>query len=147
VSQSIVAVTEARGQFGNPEEQEERERPELVAVTRRLVKTATEDSSGVCNKNKKQTPRSESASKLYRPSDRRLLAKLVPTFADKGCHMISVTSLRPYSRFSRSEPLLFLPSSSSIVFNCTPDQLLLRKSGSAGNRTRASGSAARNSDH
>jgi hypothetical protein len=29
----------------------------------------------------------------------------------------------------------------------TPDPLLLRKSGSAGNRTRASGSVARNSDH
>jgi hypothetical protein len=28
-----------------------------------------------------------------------------------------------------------------------PDPLLLRKSGSAGNRTRASGSVARNSDH
>jgi hypothetical protein len=28
-----------------------------------------------------------------------------------------------------------------------PDPLLLRKSGSAGNRTRTSGSAARNSDH
>jgi hypothetical protein len=28
-----------------------------------------------------------------------------------------------------------------------PDPLLLRKSGSAGNRTRASGTVARNSDH
>jgi CBS-domain-containing membrane protein len=33
----------------------------------------------------------ESASKLYRSSDRRLSAKLVPTFADRGCHVISVT--------------------------------------------------------
>jgi hypothetical protein len=31
-----------------------------------------------------QTPWPESASELYRPSDRRLLAKLVTTFADRG---------------------------------------------------------------
>jgi hypothetical protein len=31
------------------------------------------------------------ASELYRPSDRRLLAKLVPTFADRGCRVISAT--------------------------------------------------------
>jgi hypothetical protein len=32
----------------------------------------------------KQTPWPESSSELYRPSDRRLSAKLVPTFADRG---------------------------------------------------------------
>jgi hypothetical protein len=32
----------------------------------------------------KQTPWPESASELYRPSDSRLPAKLVPTFADRG---------------------------------------------------------------
>jgi hypothetical protein len=31
-----------------------------------------------------------------RPSDRRLSAKLVPTFMDKGCHVVSVTD--PYDR-------------------------------------------------
>jgi hypothetical protein len=30
------------------------------------------------------TPWLESANKLYRPSDRRLSAKLVPTFTDRG---------------------------------------------------------------
>jgi hypothetical protein len=35
----------------------------------------------------------ESASELYRPSDRRLSAKLVPTFSDRGCHVVSVTDL------------------------------------------------------
>jgi hypothetical protein len=35
-------------------------------------------------KKPKQTPWSESASELYRPSDRRLPAKLVPTFAYRG---------------------------------------------------------------
>jgi hypothetical protein len=55
------------------------------------------------NKTKQQTPWSESASELYRPSDRRFSAKWLPTFADKGCHVVSVTD----SRFSRQEPLLF----------------------------------------
>jgi hypothetical protein len=36
------------------------------------------------DKNNNQTPWPESASELYRPSDRRLSAKLIPTFADRG---------------------------------------------------------------
>jgi hypothetical protein len=31
----------------------------------------------------------QSASELYRPSDRRLPAKLVPTLADRGCRVVS----------------------------------------------------------
>jgi hypothetical protein len=42
------------------------------------------------------TPWPESESELYRPSDRRLSEKLVPTFADRGCHVISTTN--PYGR-------------------------------------------------
>jgi hypothetical protein len=42
----------------------------------------------------KTTPWSESARKLYRPRDRRLSAKLVTTFADRGCHVVSMTD--PY---------------------------------------------------
>jgi hypothetical protein len=34
---------------------------------------------------------SESASELYRSSDRRLSAKLEPTFTDRRCHVVSVT--------------------------------------------------------
>jgi hypothetical protein len=41
-----------------------------------------------------QTPWPESTSEIYRPTDRRLSAKLVPTFADRGCHVVSVTD--PY---------------------------------------------------
>jgi hypothetical protein len=44
----------------------------------------------------KKTPWSESASELYRPSDRRLSAKWLPTFADRGCHVVSMTD--PYGR-------------------------------------------------
>jgi hypothetical protein len=35
-------------------------------------------------------------SELYRTSDRCLSAKLVPTVADRGCHVLSMTD--PYSR-------------------------------------------------
>jgi hypothetical protein len=37
-----------------------------------------------------------SASELYRPSDRRMSAKLVPTFAGRGCRVVSATD--PYGR-------------------------------------------------
>jgi hypothetical protein len=43
---------------------------------------------------KTTTPWPESASELYRPSDRRLPAKLVPNFADRDCRVVSVTD--PY---------------------------------------------------
>jgi hypothetical protein len=54
---------------------------------------------------RKQTPWPESESELYRPNNRRLSAKLVPIFADSGCHVVSQRdeSLRPYSRVSRPE--------------------------------------------
>jgi hypothetical protein len=45
------------------------------------------------------TPRPESASELYRPSDRRLTAKLVPTFADRWYHVVSLTD--PYGLIFR----------------------------------------------
>jgi hypothetical protein len=44
----------------------------------------------------RKTPWPKCGSQLYRPSDRRLLAKLVPTFADRGCHVVSVTD--PFGR-------------------------------------------------
>jgi hypothetical protein len=37
------------------------------------------------------TPWPESASERYRPSYRRLSAKLVPTFADRGCRVVGTT--------------------------------------------------------
>jgi hypothetical protein len=49
---------------------------------------------------KQQTPWSESASEQYRPSDRRLSAKLVPTFADRGVPRGQRDgSLQPYLGF------------------------------------------------
>jgi hypothetical protein len=40
---------------------------------------------------KKKTPWPETTSELYWPSDRRLLEKSVPTFADRCRHVVSVT--------------------------------------------------------
>jgi hypothetical protein len=57
-----------------------------VNNTKKKLKSATN----------KQTPWSESTSELYRPSDRRLSAKWLPTFADRGCHVVSVTD--PHGR-------------------------------------------------
>jgi hypothetical protein len=61
----------------------------------------------------RQTPWPESASELYRPRDRRLLAKLVPTFADRGCHVVSVTD--PYGHI-----LGFLDRSRYFFFQVAP---------------------------
>jgi hypothetical protein len=87
------------------------------------------------------TPWPEPASELYRPSVRRLQATLVPTSADRCCHVVSVTN--PYGRIhgilDRSHYFLFqVPRQlySRGWVDPVPDPLLLRKAGSAGNRTR-----------
>jgi hypothetical protein len=48
----------------------------------------------IMSKLKTKTPWPESASELYRPSYSRLSAKLVPTFADRGCNVVSAAD--PY---------------------------------------------------
>jgi hypothetical protein len=65
---------------------------------------------------KKQTLWPQSASELYRRSDRRLSIKLVPFFATRGCHVLSATD--PYGcilGFLGWSRYFFLPSSSSIT--------------------------------
>jgi hypothetical protein len=50
------------------------------------------------------------------------LFEIQPTFVDRGCRVVSATDPHgPYSRFSSPEPLLFLPSSFSIVLIRTRD--------------------------
>jgi hypothetical protein len=84
-----------------------------------------------------------------RAIDRRLSAKWLPTFANKGCHVVSVTD--PYGHIlgSRQEPLLFYQVAPQLYsrgwVNPVPDTVLFFCS--AGNRTQASGSVAKNSDH
>jgi hypothetical protein len=59
----------------------------------------------------------ESASELYRPSDRRLSAKLVPTFAHKGCYVVSVAD--PYGHifgFLDRESTLYLAEFPSMLW-------------------------------
>jgi hypothetical protein len=99
-----------------------------------------------------QTLWPESASELYQPSDRCLSAKLMPTFADRGCHVVSV--MHPYGHI-----LIFLDRSRYFFFQAArklysrgsvdpvPDPLLLKRYGSAENRTRTSKCVAKNTDH
>jgi hypothetical protein len=66
--------------------------------------------------NNNTTPWPESATELYRSSDRRLSAKLAPTFPDRGCHMVSLTD--PYGHIldflDRSRYFSF-----QVVLSCT----------------------------
>jgi hypothetical protein len=59
------------------------------------------------------TPWPEPASELYRPSDRRLSVKLLPAFADRGCHVLNVTDA--YGRI-----LCVLDRSRYIFFQVAP---------------------------
>jgi hypothetical protein len=95
-----------------------------------------------------KNPWLESANELYRQSDRRLSAKLVPNFADRGCSMLSVTDsyglILDFLDRSRCFSFQVAPQLDSRGWvDPVPDPLLLRKSGSAGNPTRTSGSVAR----
>jgi hypothetical protein len=102
---------------------------------------------------KKQTQWPESASELYRPRDRRLSAKLVPTFfriegATWSERQIPTAVLSVFLNgaanfFFHVAPQLY----SRDWVDPVPDPLLHRKSSSARNRTRTSRSVARNSDH
>jgi hypothetical protein len=120
----------------------------LVNETWKMVSNIT--ASRAVNLHTK-TPWPQSASELYRPSDRRLSANLLPTLLKQVSHGQRNGSLRPYFLFSRPEPLLFLPSSSSFVLmrlsgprsRLTSSQKIWYR----GNRTRTYGSVARNSDH
>jgi hypothetical protein len=61
----------------------------------------------------KQTPWPDSKRELYRPSDNRLSEKLLPTFADRGCCMVSATD-------PRCRNLGFLHRSRYIFFQVAP---------------------------
>jgi hypothetical protein len=97
----------------------------------------------------KKPLRPEPANELYQPINRRLSARLVPTFADRGFHVVSVTD--PYGRifgfldwsryfFFQVAPQLYSRGGVDPV----PDPLLLRKCSYARNRTRTSVYVARN---
>jgi hypothetical protein len=66
--------------------------------------------------NEKQTPWLKLASELHRPSGRRLLARLVPPFADRGCCVVSTKDSYDHIHgFLDRSYHLFFPSSSSIT--------------------------------
>jgi hypothetical protein len=52
------------------------------------------------------SPWSESASELHRPSDRRLLAKLVPTFADTGSRVVNICTNNEHIKDQVKERLI-----------------------------------------
>jgi hypothetical protein len=104
------------------------------------------------DKTKNQTPWPESEGELYRPSNRLLSAKLVPTLTDRGCRVVSATDLYgrilgflDRSRYFFFQVALQLYSRGSV--DPVPNPLLLRRSDNTGNQTRSSGSVARKSDH
>jgi hypothetical protein len=64
----------------------------------------------------KKNPWLKSTSELYWPSDRRVLAKLVPTLGHRWCRVVS--AMDPHGRnfgFLDLEQLLFHSSSSSVI--------------------------------
>jgi hypothetical protein len=80
-------------------------------------------------------------SELYQPSNRSLSVRLMPTFVDKGCYVVSATDTHGciLGLLDRSRYYFFqvAPQAYSQGWvDPVPDPLLLRKSGSAGNGTR-----------
>jgi hypothetical protein len=76
---------------------------------------------------------------LYQPSDRRLSEKLVPTFADRGYHVFSVTD--PYGRifaFLDRSRYFFFQVSSSIIHMRLMGPRSRPTTGSTGKRARTS---------
>jgi hypothetical protein len=92
------------------------------------------------------------ASELYRPSHRRFSARLVRTFADRGHCVVNTTDPQAVFSIFWTGAAIFSPQIAPQLYSRgrvdpVPDPLLLRKSGSAGNGTRTSGSVARNPYH
>jgi hypothetical protein len=80
----------------------------------------------------------------------QFLAKLVPTFADRGCGQHNGSLGRILDFLDRSRYFFFQVAPqlySRGWVDPVPDPLLLRKSGRARNRTQTCGSVAKNSDH
>jgi hypothetical protein len=127
-------------------------RNDLTAISSPLFMFSFLNIRIIAKQQTKQTMCSESSSELYWPSDHRLSVKLVPTFAQRVCCVVSTTY--PYGRI-----LGFLNRSSYFFFqvphqlyprgwvNPAPDPLFLRKSGITGNRTRDFWICSGNSDH
>jgi hypothetical protein len=103
------------------------------------------------NKQNKLRGLSRQANYTDLPSDRRMSAKLVPTFANRGCRVVSATD--PHGRIlgfidrSRFSIQLAPQLYSRGWVDPVPDPLLLRKFVAPGNEPGTSGSVARNSDH
>jgi hypothetical protein len=85
-------------------------------------------------------PWPNSSNEVYRPGDRRLSTKLMSTFADRRLSRGEIDgSLQLYSRFLDRSRYFFFQVAPQLYSRSwvdpVPDPLLLRKSGSAANRT------------
>jgi hypothetical protein len=69
--------------------QDDQQIPSGVTYVYRIFRIKSETRKHF-RKKQKPTPWPESSSELYRSSDRRLLAKLVPTLRIEGCRLVSV---------------------------------------------------------
>jgi hypothetical protein len=78
-----------------------------------------------------------------------IVGKDSANFVDRRCHVVSVTYSygRILGSLDRRRYFFFHVAPQLYWVDPVPDPLLLKKSGSTGNRTRISGSVARNSDH
>jgi hypothetical protein len=89
----------------------------------------------VIQQTNKQTRWHLSANELYRPNDRRLSAKLVPTFADTLLRGQHNGSLLLYSKFPGPDPLHFFQAAPQLYsrgrVDPVRDPLLLKKVSSA----------------
>jgi hypothetical protein len=116
-----------------------------------LINTAAVAAKHMNTNWNKLTQWPESARELYGPNDCYFSANLVPTFPDRGMSRSRRDVTAAFFGFlDRSRYVFFqVPPQlhSRGWVDPVPDPLLLRKSGSAGNRNRTSGSVARNSDH
>jgi hypothetical protein len=63
---------------------------QLISVVFNCMETDVLVRPSTLNQMYQETFCPQSASELYPPSDRCLLAKLLPTFTDRGCHVVSV---------------------------------------------------------
>jgi hypothetical protein len=89
--------------------------PQAIISTelRRLSLNKGQLCSSIQNLFHSQLPGLSPQSELYRPSDRRMSATLMPTFAERGCHVVSATD--PHGRI-----LGFLDRSRYYFFQAAP---------------------------
>jgi hypothetical protein len=87
-----------------------------ITLSQSIMLTITYLANSTIHKKKKLNSVASVRERTIPPERSPLVGEVVPTFADREVSSGQRDgSPQPYSRFSRPEPLLFLPSSSSII--------------------------------